>query len=76
MSIDMEEVKQDRINEQKQEMYEEMAYQKRLAEDPLGTLLEKHTDDIQQAYDLLKPISDELFRLGVTMREWDILKEL
>ena len=74
--LDMEEVRQDRINKQKQEMYEEMKYQRKLAEDPLGTLLEKHIDDIQRAYDLLKPISDELFSHGVSMREWDILKEL
>lgn len=75
-----EEIKAEKMEDIKREMYEQELHEKKMTEDEyalyaLEWILDANADDIEKAKELLNKVSKELFEVGIDLKDWEILKD-
>ena len=73
-----EEIKGEKMEEMKREMYEQERHERKMAEDSeyaMEWILDANADDIDKAKELLNKVSKELFEVGIDLKDWEILKD-
>lgn len=71
---DIEEIRVDRINEHKQEIYEELQHKKNMYEDR-DYAIESVANEIDEANEILRKASAKLFEYGYNISPIELLSE-
>ena len=73
-----EEIKAEKMQEIKREMYEQERHERKMAEDSeyaMECIFDANADEIDKAKELLNKVSKELFVVGIDIKNWEILKD-
>ena len=73
--MDIEELRAEKLEECKREMYEDMLHERLMSED-WEYALESVADELDEAYEILRKASDTLFDYGYNVSPIDLIKEI